>query len=154
MEKADLNSHREWIEKVKGTKTPEISGAKPMPGLEYIPNDGLVVSDEVQDWSKIKQPIIPVKPSGDGSESDTDARRQRMNLRAQNNAMDGFLTLVKDEKMGGQDNWTLAFINPRELALDGDELLGNMEASYIAGQTALGSSSRAAYLAKTGKTDI
>lgn len=154
MEKVDINAHKEWVEKVSGTKTSEISTAKPMPGMEYIPLDGLVVSDEVKDWENIKQPIIPVKPSADGSDASSRARGQLMNMRAQTMSNNSFLALVKDEKMGGEEQWSLSIIRPDELSLSEEQIKDGMEASYMTGQLVLGSASRATYLAKTGKTNV
>jgi len=154
MEIIDQSAHREWLGKVKGTKISEITGAKAMPGLEYMPLGGLVVSDEIKDWNHIKQPLIPLMPAETDEESAKSARSQLRSLRDQLNSQDGFLVLIKDKDMGGENQWALSIINPKELSLSEKELRSGMEISYTVGLLALGSSSRAALLAVTGKQTI
>lgn len=148
--------HREWLKKVAGTRVKQIEGAKVMQGLEQISLDGLVVSNPEIDWEVIKQPIIPVEPSSDleNESAKSIARYLRIVLKPQLNSQDAFLALVKDEQMGGEDDWALSIINPRDLKSTEENLRGEMESCYMAGQIILGNSTRAALLAISGKSSV
>lgn len=125
-----------------------------MPGLENVPLNGLVVSDDPADWTHIKQPLIPLTPALTNDGSAKRAAHELRMLRAELNSPDSFLTLIQDEQLGGQGQWALSIINSKELAFPEEQLREGMEASYSIGQTTLGSSSRAALLAITGKRVI
>lgn len=146
--------HREWLRKIKGTVISEIKAANQMVGLEGIPLACLVVSDTDLGWENIKQPIIPLEIAVSADESFNIVTRRLKMLRAQINSESAFLVLVKDEQMGGENGWALSIINPHELKLTEEQLQSGMEVSYMTGQLVLGSSSRAALLAKTGKTSL
>lgn len=147
-------AHREWLRKVNGKVIKEIQDAKAMPGLEDVPLDSLIVSDIANGWENIKQLIIPLDiTSSDDVSAKLASRRLRM-LRAQINSQDGFLVLIKDEQLGKENKWALSIINPRDLKSSEKQLREGMEVCYMTGQVALGSSTRAALLAVTGKSSI
>lgn len=147
-----ITNHKEWLKKVGGIKVNEIENANPMVGIDGISLESLVVSSTDLDWDNIKQPIIPLEVVKSEDESaKLSARRLRM-LRAQLNSENAFLALVKDEQMGGEDGWALSIINPKDLSSTEESLRGEMEACYMAGQTVLGSSTRAALIAISEKT--
>jgi hypothetical protein len=138
---------------MKGERVQEQDATNPMPGLEYVPIDGLVVSDEIEDetWKLIKQNIIPFSPDPRENEESLKASRQLKTLRAQLNSEQAFLVLIRDEQIGEYEgDWVLAVINPTELTLPVERLRG----SYSAGDLVGGSSSRAALLALSGKNTI
>jgi hypothetical protein len=154
MENASQSAHREWLSKVNGTKIPEITGSKAMPGLEYLPLDGLIVSDNIKSWEHIKQPIIPLAPAENGDEPAEKASHELRTLRAQLNSEAGFLALVQDEQLGGEGKWALSIIKPIELDFSEKQLRAGMEVCYSIGQVLLASSTRAALLAITGKQTV
>lgn len=154
MENLSQNKHREWLSKVNGTKIPEITGSKAMPGLEYLPLDGLVVSDNIKSWEHIKQPIIPLAPAETNEESAKKAARELRMLRDQLNSETAFPVLVKDKQLGGKGKWALSIINPKELDFLEEQLRKGMETCYSIGQVLLANSSRAALLAVTGKQTV
>lgn len=152
-ESPDITKHREWLDQVKGTRIPEITGAKPMTGLGGVPLDGLVVLNDLSEkyWEHIKQPLIPLAPAQSEEESAKKAARELLMLRASINSNNGFLALLQDEQFGGLNKWALSIINPAELLLTEEQLRKFMNVGYISGQPLLGSSSRAALLAVSGK---
>lgn len=149
-------SHKAWLNEVKGKRVKEISGSKQMVGFESIPLGGLVVSGVKVDWDNIKQHIIPLEASTDpmDKEAESAGRQLRVNIRPFLNSKDAYYVLVKDEAMGGKGSWALSVINPRDLLQSEENLKGEMDASYFVEQNMLGSSTRAALLAKTGKTSL
>jgi hypothetical protein len=157
MEILSQANHREWLSKLKGERVQEQDATSPMPGLEYVPIDGLVVSDEIDDeaWKLMKQNIIPLAPDTRENEDSLKAARQLKTLRAQLNTEQAFLALIQDEQIGEYEgDWVLAVINPTELSLPIERLRSGMEASYSAGDLVGGSSSRAALLAVTGEINV
>ena len=146
-------NHQEWLKEVVGQSIPEIVNAQRMEGFKDIDLDSLVVANPDLPWDKIKQSIIPLEPASDPETAGKTPRKLKM-LRAELMAKDAFLVLVKDRAQGGEDDWALSIINPKELGYDENKLRQGMEASYYTGQVVLGSSSRAALLAVTGKESI
>ena len=151
-----ITEHRNWLNQIRGTRIPEIKGAKPMEGLERIPLGALVVSDSLsdKDWKYIKQPLIPLIPAATDDEMSKKAVRELRMLRAEINSQDAFLALIKDELMGGQDQWALSIINPKELAFSQKQAYESMAVSYRIGNTLMGNSSRASLFAITGHQTI
>ncbi len=152
-ENKSSTNHQEWLKEVVGQAIPEITQAKAMEGFSDIDLSSLIVANPDLLWDKIKQSIIPLEPASDPETAGQTPRKLKM-LRAELMANEAFFVLVKDEAMGGEDNWALSMIRPKDLDVDKDRLRGGMEACYMANEIVLGSASRAAYLAVTGEESI
>lgn len=146
-------NHQEWLKEVAGQAVSEIYQARAMEGFSDIDLTSLVVADFDLPWDKVKQSLIPLGLSKDQETAGRTASKLKM-LRAELMSQDAFFVLVKDEQMGGKDNWALSMINPKDLSNNPDKIKSGMEISYYTGQKVLGSSSRAAFLAVTGKESI
>jgi hypothetical protein len=148
----NTTKHREWLDQVKGTRIPEITGARPMEGLESVPLEGLVVSNDLGDnyWARVKRALIPLKPALTEDDPAKKAARELHLLRTLIVSNNGFLALLPDDQLDSPNKWVLSIINPAELLLTEAELRESIGIGYASGQPTLGSSSRAALLAIMG----